>query len=385
MNCCLCRLCGVCEEVVSCKLRDQDARLTPWIIQHRLETSRLNQSEVNVYPNPWIPFLVDIQFCFSIVHFLLILSPDTSWVDLSALPQYIQDIVVSLRYSYNVHLHVIQMSCALMIALVSLPLLRVRPISILCFLPVVSSWFDYLSIIQLTLACVSGAVVLVGSNAPAKPSQPRRQRTVRDTISAKFIESDTEEEDTSGPGSTASQSSNQKLVAAPKRNNLLNSVRGELLESVGNLFSPSRMSSPLLRSGDANFLNHEFAIDNSNEKDCDLASLCLGEEEPERPASITSTASQSPFSPRLYSPENNSGIRFNSKSILRPSRLTSWVAGGYWTPPQDKHTEPGSRASSQSSGFVSGIYTIHITQKRHIKYIIFFVVHSYESYESLEM
>ena len=165
------------------------------------------------------------------------------------------------------------------------------------------------------------------------PHSPRKSlRTTRDTISAKFIElSDTEEESDSGLASNISSqaSTNQKInpvSAEPKKNknnNFMNSVRGgELLESVGNLFSPARMSSPLLRSGDANSLNHEFAIDNSapqaavGEKDCDIASLCLGEEELERPASVASNASQSPFTPQLYSPENKSGIKFREEFNL---------------------------------------------------------------------
>ena len=276
---------------------------------------------------PWLPFLVDIQFLASVLLFLLILSPDTTGMDLSLLPAYLQTILASIRYSYNVNLYVLQYTCALTIALVSLPLLRTRPISLFCFLPLFASWLEATEILRLSLACLSGAVVMFGSRYKGLPHSPRKSlRTTRDTISSKFIElSDTEEESDSGLASNISSqaSTNQKIKpvsAEPKRNknnNFMNSVRGgELLESVGNLFSPARMSSPLLRSGDANSLNHEFAIDNSaspavgGEKDCDIASLCLGEEEPERPASVVSNASQSPFTPQLYSPENKSGIKF---------------------------------------------------------------------------
>ena len=61
---------------------------------------------------------------------------------------------------------------------------------------------------------------------------------------------------------------------------------------------------------------------------------------------------------RVYSPTPNpDGIRFApSRPILRPAQLTSWVAGGYWSPPDTKLPPAGethSRSSSQSSGFVS--------------------------------
>jgi len=117
--------------------------------------------------------------------------------------------------------------------------------------------------------------------------------------------------------------------------------------------------SPPVKSGDGISLNHEFAM-HSSSSDCDLASLSLGEvEKNDTKANIPGSTSNiaKPFSTRVYSPENKSGIMFcpmDNNLLLRPSRLTSWVAGGYWTPPNTRGFEkPLSRSSSQSSGFVS--------------------------------
>ena len=89
----------------------------------------------------------------------------------------------------------------------------------------------------------------------------------------------------------------------------------------------------------------------------DILISTADEEEEER---RRRSSSGSPFSPRLYSPENNTGIRFSARPpLLRPSRLTSWVAGGYWGSPAATPGDTGqlaaclSRASSQSSGFAS--------------------------------
>ena len=75
-------------------------------------------------------------------------------------------------------------------------------------------------------------------------------------------------------------------------------------------------------------------------------------------SSSPSVRSGSTFQLRSYSPTTNNSLFSPSRPILRPARLTStsWVAGGYWTPPTlspTLHQPTLSRTSSQSSGFVS--------------------------------
>ena len=89
----------------------------------------------------------------------------------------------------------------------------------------------------------------------------------------------------------------------------------------------------------------------------DLLIFTADEEEEER---RRRSSSGSPFSPRLFSQENSTGIRFSARPpLLGPSCLTSWVAGGYWGSPDATPEDTGqlaaclSSASSQSSGFAS--------------------------------
>ena len=229
-------------------------------------------------------------------------------------------------------------------ALISLALLKIKPISVVGLLPLLCLLLDLNHEIQLTAACFSGILItLVPARQKISP-RPIGRQPVLDTMSSRFIQTDTGTDSGEGGSNTSiseANSVNNKLVSP--------SPTSFLFQSTSNLLSPSRMSSPLLRSGDSNSLNHEFVTENV--KDYDLSSLTLGEEEVVRPTSVSS----SHFSPRLYSSENTSGIKFSpGRPLLYPSRLTSWVAGGYWTPPTTQQFgEPISRSSSQSSGFVS--------------------------------
>jgi hypothetical protein len=110
-------------------------------------------------------------------------------------------------------------------------------------------------------------------------------------------------------------------------------------------------------------------------EDCDISTLSLDDDEEEEELKLNHTppnrqSSTSPtFSLRTYSPGSvDFGFRRPAGALIRPARFAvrspskggvgvvkaSWVAGGYWqrTPPEPE-AENLSRASSQSSGFIS--------------------------------
>ena len=102
-----------------------------------------------------------------------------------------------------------------------------------------------------------------------------------------------------------------------------------------------------------------FSFETAESKQCDISSLKIN-----NAAKNWETASQSTFSLKKYDTLNPSGINFGKGLIKAPRFVSksptqsSWVAGGYWTPPASSHlfgSEFGalSRSSSQSSGFVS--------------------------------
>ena len=106
----------------------------------------------------------------------------------------------------------------------------------------------------------------------------------------------------------------------------------------------------LIKSGDEFSFTHEFATQNYHDDNCDLSSLSLGDifEDKKKTAP--------PFHLSRYSTSSPTNSLFEpSRPLLQPSRLTntSWIAGGYWTPPTAIYS-PSSRSSSNSSGFISG-------------------------------
>lgn len=124
------------------------------------------------------------------------------------------------------------------------------------------------------------------------------------------------------------------------------------------LSSTPTMSNPL-KTRDEVTINHEFALVDSG-NNCDISVLSLGSP----PSSPLSTRGEAfPSVPRQYSPPPSSTLSLFSpkRPLLRPSRLTSsWVAGGYWTPPsQQQQPVTISRSSSQSSGFVSATPSVN--------------------------
>lgn len=371
------RLCGSCDEFLANRLSSQDSILAPGVIEHKLETSRLHQWEVRTQPSPALRFLRDSQILVSIVLFCVLSQPSLNVSYVRFLPLRMIALLENVASELSYHSEFIRMFLVILLALLSTCLIRVKPESLGSLLLLASAFLNLSPVLQLTGSGLFATVVLLAPIRISKQSKPGRKRRIVDTYSSRFIESDTEDLDREESDSNLSRSSGNK------------SFTGVLTESASLLFSnlqtPAvnvspvvkinsspplnysspvfgprisspmsgkaqlvKMSSPILRSGEGVSLNHEFSIDNS--RDCDLASLTLGEEEP-----VRVSRADSHFSPRLYSPENSSGIRFNpSRPVLKPSKLASWVAGGYWTPPTTQiFGETISRSSSQSSGFVS--------------------------------
>ena len=129
------------------------------------------------------------------------------------------------------------------------------------------------------------------------------------------------------------------------------------------LSSTPTLSNPL-KTRDEVTINHEFALVDSggNNSGCDISVLSLGSP-PSSPLSAATRGEAFPSVPRQYSPPPSSTLSLFSpkRPLLRPSRLTSsWVAGGYWTPPsQQPQSVTISRSSSQSSGFVSATPSVN--------------------------
>jgi len=115
-----------------------------------------------------------------------------------------------------------------------------------------------------------------------------------------------------------------------------------------------------------------LAAEANAKDDCDISTLSLEDDEEdelrlsESPPGRASTASPT-FSLRQYSP-GSVDFRRPTASVLRPARFfpaapsspknngvvkASWVAGGYWQRAPELEPESVSRASSQSSGFIS--------------------------------
>ena len=337
------RLCAGCEEVLASKLLDQDNKLAPGIIEHKLETSRLSaQYSESTRISPIFNYLCDSQVLFSMLLFFVLLNPALSREYSNFLPLQLQHSLRAISSSIQSNSYSIHSFLVYILALTSLILLRFKIVSVVGFLPMLCLLLNLSHEIQLSVACLCGFLIAVVPVKQPKSRKPVSRRPILDTMSCRFIE--TESVTDSGEGG-----SNTSISENIPKTKLLSPSPSFLFQTASNLLSPSRMSSPLLRSGDTNSLNHEFVTENV--KDYDISSLTLGEEEAVRPTSVSSCH----FSPRLYTPENTSGIRFApSRPVLRPSRLTSWVAGGYWTPPTTQvFGEPISRSSSQSSGFVS--------------------------------
>ena len=406
------RLCGSCDEFLANKLSGQDSILAPGVIENKLERSRMRQSSSVSRPPVILRILRDAQILLAVVLFCALSEPSLDMSRVGGIfPVNLVTSVEQLADRLWLYNEFIRGFLASLLALVSLLMVRVKPVSVGSLVVLVSMAASLPPAAQLTCSGLFATLVLltpIGRHPRQYEPSPRRR--IVDTFSSRFIVADKEQGDRTGTASECSDASrssrNNSFTGILNRSasnmlisncsltpptsspaNLLTTtapevkiansfiqpseaspaaaaVGGRRLFGSAAAFSPPpptllRMSSPILGTGTAS-LSHEFSIDASG--DCDLASLTLGEEEPGRPKS---SRPESHFSPRLYSPENTSGIRFNpARPVLRASKLASWVAGGYWTPPVPQtQGEPISRSSSQSSGFVSASGTIKILVK----------------------
>jgi len=364
------RLCAECEDVLSGRLEEQSNILTPGLIEHRLETSRLiKQKSYNYnysYTNLVLHELRHVQFVVAFMYFMWILNPDIPHCFNQTLPHIGILGIGKLRVSLTYYAQEILQSLVIMLAVLSVVLSRVNFVYILNMLPLVLGYYDVSNNVLV------GVAFLLITLVPFYPSQKGYKHQsfsealkVNDSLSSKMIALDNSCDDldetlTSRDSCIDSKNSSNDVQPTKKSNvschnsvGLFTKLTGFVnsAKSGGSTLGKKRVNSPLIWSGEGNTLNHEFFVETSS-KACDLASLTLGEEGRDGGR----TKSPSPFTHRVYSPqENPDGIRFSGlRPILRPAQLTSWVAGGYWSPPETKvFGETLSRSSSQSSGFVS--------------------------------
>jgi len=365
------RLCAECEDVLSGRLEEQNNILTPGLIEHRLETSRLIKekscSSNYSYMNIVLHELRHVQFVVAFMYFMWILNPDIPPSVTQSLPHIGLLGIDKIRVILTQYAQEILQSLVIMLAVLSFVLWRVNHVYLLNILPVVLGYYAVSNEVLVTVAFL--LITLV----PFYPSERKNNhknfsvaRKVNDSLSAKMIALDNSCDDldetlTSHDSCIGSKNSSndvkptdKSVISSHNSIGLFTKLTGfvnSAKSGAGGATAGKRVNSPLIWSGDENTLNHEFFVETSS-RGCDLTSLNLGEEGREG----ARTKSPSPFTHRIYSPqENPDGIRFTGlRPIIRPAQLTSWVAGGYWSPPETKvFGETLSRSSSQSSGFVS--------------------------------
>jgi len=362
------KLCAVCEDFLATKLLEQDRKMANKLLEVRLERSRLNSSSKGFKKNTssqWLPFM---QSFLALTVFSLL--QDYSQF---SVPVHIKD---TMENMLTVPMQMISSHLDIMFPLLSvsevvIPLIEMINMSLILvaiiFMLVMVSFCNksflsillytilliiYISstphIVQLSLAGVGVIIAVV--NTPPTPNntlitsqgsskvgvayQQYRQRNieVEDTLTQDLLDSSSDSiTPTDVPPSPAQPASTAPITSTP----------------------PPTTSTPppttLMRTGDEFSFTHEFATQHEGD-DCDLSSLSLGE-------IPTKKNMTSPFSLSQYSPCSPTNSLFSpSRPLLHPSRLTntSWVAGGYWTPPGQTNLQSPSRSSSHSSGFVSG-------------------------------
>ena len=327
------RLCPDCEDVVGGLLAEQDRGLAAKLMEWRLENSRLAASRLQQRSSRgWAGLEAWLRLA------VLVLLQDFSPL---SLPGCLLDLPPSPLSSFFPHISVWE-SLALLVSqsltpglLVLLAVLSVLSVlqrkvlpSLLYLALLGLTWTDLSPSCRLVLAVLGVLGVLFSPRAP--PSSrltPPRQKSPTCVLTPPPARSCEEVE--------------------TRTQDLLSSSDGDL--SV----SPLPRAAPIKSTSQISF-NHEFSTTAGEERDCDLSSLSIEDFGSRSP----SVRSGSTFQLRSYSPITTDNSLFSpSRPLLRPARLTStsWVAGGYWTPPTTS-SPPGpalSRASSQSSGFVS--------------------------------
>jgi hypothetical protein len=366
------RLCAVCEAVLAERLGEQNAIITPGLLEHRLETSRIASTKQNLNSGQSLlrKILWHLQIVVAVTFFLTLLKPNLPTEYLDILPfscQMLLEHVRILGMKYEVEIFICQTG---LLALLGLALGPGNPVYILNLVPFileniggVPNWWRLAT--ALILFTLVPLVSLYKKTKSGTGSGFIMARILPDSLSAKLIALDscedldetltsrdsiTTKSSSEGNGKQCNNDGGSPFSTIGLFTKLTGFVNATTTNLGKNGTTPRRVHSPLIWSGDQGTLNHEFVVQSG--RDCDLASLTLGEE------GLGGYGSASPpvFSQRVYSPTPNpDGIKFTpSRPILRPAQLTSWVAGGYWSPPDNKVLgETHSRSSSQSSGFVS--------------------------------
>lgn len=387
------RLCPECEESLSVRLTAQDSRLAPTLLAYRLEQSRCNNSSSTPGSQDQpgrrlagrLPLVAALGLWLAIIWPLL--TPALQLI----LPEEATDVIQPRPISV-LPAPSLLLSLLLPVLAILLPPPHSRvSVGLFCLLPCLSLGLQlWVQLVICSCVCLLLAHLPATAASAARINQNGASPPPRDPYSTQFLAAlnasvngngtrkEVEEEVREEPGQLQRSSSSSSLFSSSLRLNTKSSpLAGRQQQQ--QVVAPPRLSSPLLRSGPEDSFNHEFAIQDTSGggggRDCDISSLSLADgdeddDEDRRPRRSVTASPPPPniFLPRLYSPENSTatGIRFTARPpLLRPSRLTSWVAGGYWgsstsaaattaldTPKLGAAASP-SRASSQSSGFAS--------------------------------
>lgn len=397
------RLCSRCQDVLRVKLNDQDSKLTPGLLAHRLETSRINNSLRITPKHSWLCGKMPlVQFMMSVLSFVMLLDFDqmpelmTRWQMPVEVTRWLPESLLCLTPHHTnliLGLHLL----AAVTRVVRMDASRLSVLLVpLVLLQLVLSGLEVGHAGQLGLALGVMLLAVLATTAPRGGGMVSRSvaRENNDRFSAElsnetralrageeFEETMTQNllsdsENSRNSRNTGGEESINQLVLnntsnsnkEPRMFGETQSFNGEWPASSNspqNYLRPSSFSyqsshrnqstglnnSFLKRTSANSSFSHEF-VTGKKQKDLDISSLSLGQ-------SGGNTPDTSPFSRRLYSPVNNSGISFSPRRpLLRPAKMSarSWVAGGYWGHPGQANVfmeTTLSRSSSQSSGFVS--------------------------------
>merc|ERR1719239_1442879 len=317
------RLCASCEDLVASKLRSQDAKLAPSVLEFRLERSRLERSRGGGKAITQRQQLLWSLCCKTIILMQAILA------------------IVCISMILD-HTRLLDQLASWHPALEGLYLVS----DLLCTLLLNHDLALLLVLITAVALQLIRRYVTTETTLVAKSSKPGGDSFKARLSSTSFCQPDIlEQEGTITQGLDDLSNFEEPSPSPPSLFHPLSST--------------PTMSNPL-KTRDEVTINHEFAlVDNK----CDISVLSLGSP-PSSPMSATTARAEAfPSVPRQYSPPPSSTLSLFSpkRPLLRPSRLTSsWVAGGYWTPPsQQQQPVTISRSSSQSSGFASATPSVN--------------------------
>ena len=321
------RLCAACEDFVANKVGGQDAKLAPAVLEFRLERSRLERSGrggkapaqqmfwgvLSCKPVVWVQAILATVVLLMMLDRARLLDKLASWHPALEGLYLVSDLLCTNLPTQDFALHLLFMSA------VALQLIQ-------------------------RYATTKTSLVAKNSSTGNDSFKARLSSTsfchpARDAL---------EQEGTITQGLEELSSLDEGSPSPPSLFHPLSST--------------PTMSNPL-KTRDEVTINHEFALVDTAGNSCDISVLSLGSP-PSSPLSAAAARGEVfPSVPRQYSPPPSSTLSLFSpkRPLLRPSRLTSsWVAGGYWTPPsQQQQPVTISRSSSQSSGFVSATPSVN--------------------------